>query len=360
MTLTFSDSTSRGLFIFSIVMGIVCSLATTLRFVSTIRSNRKVSLDDWFALGALLSYLVYISLDLTSISLVSGKDLDTLSSDELTRLGKILFATIPFYPLNQCFAKFSILYLYYRLFSVNKVFVRWTYIIGASQITISILTLFINLFSCIPVSYSWDFDEDGWCLDQAAVFAGTESVNSAVDLAMLVLSCFIVHELRLKMSTKLKLGVIFLVGSLSGVIGIVRIVEFYLQASEDEVGVFSATQGFWESSQMAACIICCCAPIYKNIFPLGAFYTRLVSQVGSFRWGSMGSPGLSSKQSQPFSPREQHPLDKDKTGKSCTNQHHSGWLSLDDSSQRGLTWVETDASRRQANGVESGYALETL
>jgi hypothetical protein len=92
--------------------------------------------------------------------------------------------------------------------------VRWVYTIGVIQAVTSILTLFINLFSCTPIRYNWDFGIDGWCLDQAAIFAATESVNSAVDLVMVALACFMVHKLRLKLSAKIKLGFILALGSL--------------------------------------------------------------------------------------------------------------------------------------------------
>lgn len=165
----------------------------------------------------------------------------------------MLFATVPFYPLSQFFAKFSILFLYYRIFSVGRVFVRWMYLIGAIQLVDCIITLFINLFSCTPIAYNWDIAIDGWCLNQAAVFTGTESVNSAIDIAMIVLACFMLVELQLNIWTKLKLSLIFVLGGLyvypfihplsydaylfmsrAGVIGFVRISQFYV--IENKVG----------------------------------------------------------------------------------------------------------------------------
>ncbi|KAJ8123393.1 hypothetical protein ONZ43_g649 [Nemania bipapillata] len=282
MALQFGEFTEEQLFIFSIIVGTACIIATILRFVSTHRAGRKFGLEDWFALGALLSYLTYTVLELISIGLVDGRDIETLSYGELTRLGKVLFATVPFYPLSQFFAKFSILFLYYRIFSVRPVFVRWMYIIGIIQLADSIITFFINLFSCIPIAYNWDVTIDGWCLDQAAVFTGTESVNSAVDIAMIVLACFMLVELRLNIWTKLKLSFIFALGGLAGVIGFIRISQFYI--IQNEVGVFSATNGFWENAQQATSVVCCCVPVYKNIIPFGNFYTHLASRIGGSSW----------------------------------------------------------------------------
>ncbi|KAI0113635.1 hypothetical protein GGR51DRAFT_506106 [Nemania sp. FL0031] len=332
-TMAFSlvEFTEEQLFIFSIIVGTACIVATILRFVSTRRAGRKIGLEDWFALGALLSYLIYVVLELISIGLVSGKDVDALSYEELTRLGKVLFATVPFYPLNQFFAKFSILFLYYRIFSVRRAFVRWMYIIGAIQLVDSIITLFINLFSCIPISYNWDFNVDGWCLNQAAVFTGTESVNSAVDLAMVALALFMLVELQLNLWTKLKLSVIFALGGLAGVIGFVRISQFYVV--KDEVGVFSATNGFWENAQQATSLICCCIPVYKNIFPFGGFYIRLTSQIGSYSWLSK----LQSRSKESAGLGSEGEFQKNKKE---SDRMGSPWLTLNNSSQSELRATE--------------------
>ncbi|KAI0471290.1 hypothetical protein F4859DRAFT_485130 [Xylaria cf. heliscus] len=355
MALSFDNFTEEQQFIFSIIVGTACIIATVFRLLSTRHAGRKIGLEDWFALAALLAYLVYTVLELISIGLVAGKDVATLPDEELTRLGKVLFATVPFYPLNQFFAKFSILALYHRIFSVRRVFVRWIYLLGAIQLVDSIITLFINLFSCTPISYNWDFSEDGWCLDQAAVFTGTETVNSTIDLAMVILACFMIVDLQLDVWTKLKLSIIFVLGGLSGVIGFIRISQFYV--IQNEVGVFSATNGFWENAQQATSIICCCIPVYKNIFPFGAFYTRLVSSFGSDSWRrdsrrhfrSVGNP------SDTFGSGEQF-------RKAWTNEmgdFEPQDLSYDKSS-RNPTATERGVDNKEGVPAMRGYTLETI
>ncbi|KAI1148947.1 hypothetical protein F4825DRAFT_432145 [Nemania diffusa] len=338
MALKFAEFTEKQLFIFSIIVSTACIVATILRFVSTRRAGRKLGLEDWFALGALLSYLTYVVLELISIGLVNGRDIETLSYEELTRLGKVLFATVPFYPLSQFFAKFSILFLYYRIFSVGRVFVRWMYLIGAIQLVDCIITLFINLFSCTPIAYNWDIAIDGWCLNQAAVFTGTESVNSAIDIAMIVLACFMLVELQLNIWTKLKLSLIFVLGGLAGVIGFVRISQFYV--IENKVGVFSATNGFWENAQQAASVICCCVPVYKNIISFGSFYTRLASRIGSSSWFSRLH--IRSKPSGEFGSDVE--FRKKNTEESDRNDPQ--WIALNESRQSDLRAAELGRSHK--------------
>jgi hypothetical protein len=124
------------------------------------------------------------------------------------------YATVPFYPLNQLFTKLSILFLYHRLFSVNIVFVRWMYAIGVAQIGASLSILFTNLFTCTPISRTWDSSIPGSCLNQVRPFTSTESINSFIDFAMTALACFMVSSLQLRPGIKWKLGLIFVLGGL--------------------------------------------------------------------------------------------------------------------------------------------------
>lgn len=49
----------RAGFFVCVITAPICILATILRFVATKRTSRKLGLEDWFALLALLPYLTY-------------------------------------------------------------------------------------------------------------------------------------------------------------------------------------------------------------------------------------------------------------------------------------------------------------
>jgi hypothetical protein len=168
------------------------------------------------------------------------------------RHGKqIVYAAIPFYPLNQLFAKFSILLLYYRLFSVKRSFVRWTYVLGTAQAADTVLTLAINLLGCHPVSLFWESLGRGWCLDQILVFAGTESINSAVDFAMVALASIMVSGIQLNLHTKLKLILLFVVGGLY-VVSTVPCSMFTLRLNW--LSLLYKLRNYWMASHNNLCI----------------------------------------------------------------------------------------------------------
>ena len=62
----FNDSEAATGFVLAVLAMPICCLATGLRFVSTKRAGKKIGMEDWFALLALVTFLIYTSIDLWS------------------------------------------------------------------------------------------------------------------------------------------------------------------------------------------------------------------------------------------------------------------------------------------------------
>ena len=62
----FNNNEEGAAFVVAVIAIPICFFATLLRFVSTVRSARTIGAEDWFALVALLTFLVYTSIDLWS------------------------------------------------------------------------------------------------------------------------------------------------------------------------------------------------------------------------------------------------------------------------------------------------------
>lgn len=115
---------------------------------------------------------------------------------------------------NQLCAKFSILFLYHRIFGINQVYTFWIRTLGVIQILYTIVTSLVSLFECTPVSKYWDPLAAGHCINTGAFLAGVESTNSFVDFAMVILAMFMLRELQVDGRTKLRLSLVFLIGGL--------------------------------------------------------------------------------------------------------------------------------------------------
>ncbi|KAI1394962.1 hypothetical protein F4819DRAFT_479949 [Hypoxylon fuscum] len=345
------NSVYGAIFVLSVVTTPLCILATTLRFAATLRARRKINREDWCAFGALVIHLVYIALSLVILHVVDGRDFSLFSTDELLFYGKLVYATSPLFVVNQFFAKFSILFLYHRLFGVNRNFVRWIQLIGFIHVAWCIATLCIYLFSCQPISKGWDLLRDGTCVNYLSTVAGCESINSAVDFSLVIAALFMIRPLRMKTSTKWKLAAIFAVGGLAGIVGFVKIGEAY--AANDPTHLII---GAWAIAQMACSIICCCAPTYKNVLPTDGFFIRLVSHITNYSRSARSSRSRVYRSSNPSSSRERM-ANKSNESNSIARQD---WPPLGESSQRGFAWTEVDADPEHGTINESGYPMKTV
>ncbi|KEY73199.1 hypothetical protein S7711_04165 [Stachybotrys chartarum IBT 7711] len=306
----FHDPQQGAGFVVCVVTIPLCLVATILRFIGTIRASRNILWEDWFALIALIFHLAYTSTFLYR-------------------------------------AKLSLCLLYYRLFSVNRKLVVCVYCIAAVQIAWFIAAYLVKWFMCVPVERIWDVtgNTDG-CIEIGPFMAGIESVNSLIDFIMIGLAIWIIQSLRMKSSAKWKVSILFAIGGLSGVIGIVKVVQAY------DAAYNNVLNPIWDIVQMATSIICCCAPVYKVALPQLSF-SKLRSMLSSYGLESSArrSRGLSHADSSVGSERSYI-------------QTSSDWLRLGHQQETAWTKVSTvpvsQRPRQHWESNESGHPLVTM
>ena len=131
-----------------------------------------------------------------------------------SRASKVVIATEVFYVLGTALVKFSILFLYKRLFGANKRFKNVLWGVGAFTGAYSFVEATIAIFQCRPVNAAWNMNVHGYCVNIAlgAIIIG--SINVAVDFVTLILPIHPVWKLKMKMKWKLQVIGIFLLGGL--------------------------------------------------------------------------------------------------------------------------------------------------
>lgn len=117
------------------------------------------------------------------------------------------------FPVQQTFAKASILFLYHRLFGVNPTYTLWIRIIAVVQMLYFATTVITSVLICRPVSKYWSPEmPTGHCINIAAFLTGVETTNSGVDFAMMFLAIMMIRPLRISTMDKVKLSLIFMMG----------------------------------------------------------------------------------------------------------------------------------------------------
>lgn len=79
----------------------------------------------------------------------------------------------------------------------------------------TISTYLVKWMLCWPVAYTWDKPlSGGKCIKMPAFFAANETINSVIDFVMIALAIRIVTTLKMSLSEKIRLSILFSVGSL--------------------------------------------------------------------------------------------------------------------------------------------------
>lgn len=116
---------------------------------------------------------------------------------------------------NQLLTKMSLLLFYHRIFWINKKFVRWLWCIGVLVSLWTISVYLVKWMLCWPVSYTWDKAlPGGKCIDIPVFLAASETINSLIDFVMIAMAIRIVITLKMSLSEKIRLSVLFSLGSL--------------------------------------------------------------------------------------------------------------------------------------------------
>ncbi|KAI0545027.1 hypothetical protein F4679DRAFT_562828 [Xylaria curta] len=258
----FRDPLQGAGFVLSIFFIIVCSFATALRFLATTRANRKIGIEDWFALFGHIFFLVYTTIFLYVLRSLDGQSFAEIQKESPARLQHIFMVALFMsaqYCGNQLFAKLSLLAFYHRIFGVRRDFVISVWLVAVVQIMWFIATYITHYLTCIPISKVWDQSVPGVCIDNSAFLVGGETINSLIDFIMIGLAIWMLKDLRLDIGTKWKLSVLFILGGLSGVIGFIKI------GLAHNASYSSFLDPIWAVIQMAFSVLCSCMPVYKSL-----------------------------------------------------------------------------------------------
>jgi len=144
-----------------------------------------------------------------------GNQSSTTRGNGALTIWKAMWSSGFFFPPNQLCAKFSLLFLYRRIFGIRSIYNFWIKAIAALQTCLFFATMFVNAFQCRPVSKYWDvLNPDGSCLNVPAYLVGAETINSLIDIAMAALAVYMLRDLRVSLGTKWKLSIVFAIGGL--------------------------------------------------------------------------------------------------------------------------------------------------
>ena len=140
-----------------------------------------------------------------------GRDIWTLTPDEITQFIKVFYVFGVIYAFTLGLIRMSICFLYLRLFPDEKV----RRLVWATQIfnaLVIVLSFIIYLLHCRPLSYywtRWDGEHQGTCFNFSDMAYAHAGINISLDIWMLALPFWQIMKTEMSPRKKLQALVMF-------------------------------------------------------------------------------------------------------------------------------------------------------
>lgn len=223
-----------------------------------------------------------------------GKHWVALTPEQKVLFPKLNYAYNILNVLSYPTIKISILLFYIRIFSVLKNFTRIVWIAIAVLAATGLANILISIFSCTPIRAFWDPLTPGTCIDEVAYYYWTAIFNCITDLFILVAPMPVIWNRELK--HKVAVTALFLIGGLTFIVSILRIV-YYLDYTSDDPSYSFLNSGYATPGEVCLAVIVASAPTWKPVWRF--LVTRLQSLYSSFRTRSRGMHSLTSMGTTP-------------------------------------------------------------
>ncbi|KAF7590962.1 hypothetical protein BBP40_002214 [Aspergillus hancockii] len=253
----------------SIAFAVVQIVVVAARFYARSVQRVACALDDYLIIPALIASLGQSALYIVLLKVAGlGYHLEYVmqTPEKLVALQKGLVANqILDFPFAVTPAKISILLFYVRIFDTPK-FRIMAYAVGFIVVGHGIGVFFAAIFQCSPVQYAWDKTiKGGTCFDQQAFYRYVSPPNILTDVLILIMPLPFVWKLHTRLTQKLALTGVFLLGGLGTVASILRMDIFFQESALTDPTWVSVNLGIWTVLEGAIIIIAACLP---SIWPL--------------------------------------------------------------------------------------------
>ncbi|ROW01310.1 hypothetical protein VMCG_05937 [Cytospora schulzeri] len=282
-----------------IVVAVTCF---TLRAYVRARMVKAFGPDDWFMLAATITYILFASTVLIGIHFGTGKLSKDVSTENYSKAMQYWLYCYIWYCWTMIFSKISIAIFLLRII-VERIHARFIYVALFINILSGMAFFLVTLLQCHPVSYFWNKNQDGACVDVGIVIALTyfySSLNILCDFTFALLPIVIVRGLNMNRKMKIAIIPLLSMGCIASSAVIVRLAYVerfrnpeFLYATVD-IAIWSTVEaGLAVSAGSLACV----RPLFKILMQrIGwnseAYYHPSIPLHGGAGGGASGGGGL--------------------------------------------------------------------
>ena len=163
-----------------------------------------------------------------------GRHMMNLTIPELMNWGKTMLAAEIIWAASLVPIKISILFLYVRIFGTLRYFRIAAYVLSTFTVLWAATVIIVLGLQCRPVELIWNKMVPGTCINQQNFFIGGSTPDVVIDFVILVLPLHAIWKLQKSLMERISLLAIFVLGSLTCIISLVRLIELIITADPDQ------------------------------------------------------------------------------------------------------------------------------
>ncbi|KAI1370789.1 hypothetical protein F4677DRAFT_437502 [Hypoxylon crocopeplum] len=262
------------------------TIAVVLRFLARRMAGAGLGRDDYCLSLAYILFVCYATGLMVTTRYGEGRHVLLVTDPKGLAVSSMV--AIVFYVLGMACVKYSILFLYRRIFP-DKTFRTVLFIVAAIVTSWALACLFTSIFNCYPLAMAWDKSIEGLCIDYGEVTLILGICNVILDFVVLGAPMPSLWKLRMSIRRKVLLSLAFAAGSIACLVSIARL--FYAK------DVFVSFDPSWDNTlpgmlsglEICTGVVACCTityrPLVEKIFGSSEDASRATSD--SHRWNKI-------------------------------------------------------------------------
>ncbi|OJD37425.1 uncharacterized protein BKCO1_7000164 [Diplodia corticola] len=242
-------------------------LAVAARFFDRAYFTRGLMASDWLIIPAAILVAVCNAVFLVGISYGMSWHLWVLNQDQLVAIMKVTLAYRSIFGVAAAFIKVSICLTYIHLFPRSKVNVWFCRGTIAYCTIAGIILLVLSTFACRPISDFWSpYPKPNSCQRKEEILTTAVIQKATSEAIVFIWPVYFIWSLKLSRAVRLQLSILFSLGSVVFVLGIVKVwYLWYSYHTNDDPIWTSARFCLLETVEINLSLVCACLPHIKRI-----------------------------------------------------------------------------------------------
>ncbi|PHH64522.1 hypothetical protein CDD81_4301 [Ophiocordyceps australis] len=251
------------------VFTLLATVVVVARFVTrSYCSKMKFWWDDWMILVALVAAVAFLVLGVVDRTVGgAGYHVETYSRQQLTTFFQLSLSVTLVYNISLTFSKASCLFLYERIFYINRRVRLCTRVIMVVLAAYLLSASFGLIFTTNPVQAQWKYWIPHTTIDKLPFYIVIGVANLVLDIVILIMPQTIVWKLHQSLKKRISIAAVFMLGAFVCVASIVRITALLTIKTNDVTYSFHDAT-IWTLIEMNLSIICACLPIMPKTITL--------------------------------------------------------------------------------------------